>query len=86
MPIVSISDAQRKPLPWANWQGTIHHGLPENLYHFHGGAGKYFAFLGRISPEKRLDRAIAIAKRVGIPLRIAAKVDRGRSRNTSGRS
>jgi glycosyltransferase involved in cell wall biosynthesis len=75
MPVVSISNAQRKPLPWANWQGTIHHGLPENLYHFHGEPGKYFAFLGRISPEKRLDRAIAIAKRVGIPLRIAAKVD-----------
>ena len=75
MPVVSISNAQRKPLPWANWQDTIHHGLPENLYHFHGEPGKYFAFLGRISPEKRLDRAIAIAKRVGIPLRIAAKVD-----------
>jgi glycosyltransferase involved in cell wall biosynthesis len=75
IPVVSISNAQREPLPWANWQGTVYHGLPENLYHFHREPGKYFAFIGRISPEKRVDRAIAIAKRVGIPLRIAAKVD-----------
>ena len=75
MPLVSISDAQRRPLPWANWAGTIHHGLPRNLYSFHPKAGGYLAFLGRISPEKRPDQAIEIAKRAGLPLRIAAKVD-----------
>jgi len=75
MPLVSISDAQRRPLPWANWAGTIHHGLPRNLYSFHSKAGGYLAFLGRISPEKRPDQAIEIAKRAGLPLRIAAKVD-----------
>lgn len=75
MPVVSISAAQRTPLPDANWQGTVYHGLPDNLYSFHGRPGSYLAFLGRISPEKRPDHAIEIAKRVGIPLRIAAKVD-----------
>jgi glycosyltransferase involved in cell wall biosynthesis len=75
MPLVSISNAQRKPLPFANWQATVHHGLPRDLYTFHPGPGKYLAFLGRISPEKRPDHAIEIAKRTGIPLRIAAKVD-----------
>lgn len=74
-PLVSISDNQRKPVPWANWQATVHHGLPESLYTFAPDPGDYFAFLGRISPEKRLDRAIAIAQAVGLPLRIAAKVD-----------
>jgi len=76
MPVVSISNAQRKPLPWLNWQGTVHHGLPINLYQYHSEAGKYLAFLGRISPEKGLDQAIEIAKRAGIELRVAAKVDR----------
>ncbi len=76
MPVVSISDAQRKPLPWLNWQGTVHHGLPVDQFKFHAGPGEYLAFLGRTSPEKGLDRAIDIAKRVGIPLKIAAKVDR----------
>lgn len=75
MPLVSISDAQRSPLAEANWQATVHHGLPVDLYRFHPEAGTYLAFLGRISPEKRLDRAIEIAKRCGIPLKIAAKVD-----------
>ena len=75
MPLVSISDAQREPLPWANWIATVYHGLPEDLYHFRPEPGKYFAFLGRISPEKRVDRAIEIAKQIGIPLKIAAKVD-----------
>jgi glycosyltransferase involved in cell wall biosynthesis len=74
MPVVSISAAQRKPLPWVNWQGTVYHGLPPDLYRFHQGMGNYLAFLGRISPEKRVDRAIEIAKRSGIPLKIAAKV------------
>jgi glycosyltransferase involved in cell wall biosynthesis len=76
VPLVSISDAQREPLPWVNWQGTVYHGLPRDLYRFHGGPGTYLACLGRISPEKGVDRAIAIAKQVGIPLRIAAKVDK----------
>jgi glycosyltransferase involved in cell wall biosynthesis len=76
MPVVSISDAQRKPLPWVNWQGTVHHGLPENSLSFYREPGKYVAFLGRTSPEKGLEQAIHIAKRVGVPLKIAAKVDR----------
>ena len=75
MPLVSISDAQRRPLPWANWRATIFHGLPENLYSIERLPGRYLAFLGRISPEKRVDRAIEVAKRVGLPIRIAAKVD-----------
>ncbi len=76
MPVVSISDAQRKPLPWVNWQGTVHHGLAENSLSFYSEPGKYLAFLGRTSPEKGLEQAIQIAKRVGMPLTIAAKVDR----------
>ena len=75
VPVVSISQAQRAPLPWLNWQGTVYHGLPEALYTFRETPGDYLAFLGRISPEKRVDRAIEIAKRVGMPLKIAAKVD-----------
>ena len=75
MPLVSISDAQRRPIPWANWAATVHHGLPRDLYTFHPEPGRYLAFLGRISPEKRPDHAIEIAKRAGMPLRIAAKVD-----------
>lgn len=74
-PLVSISDAQRRPLPWANWEATVYHGLPSDLYSFHPQPGKYLAFLGRIAREKRVDHAIEIAKRVGLPLRIAAKVD-----------
>jgi glycosyltransferase involved in cell wall biosynthesis len=76
MPLVSISDAQRAPLPWVNWQATVYHGLPADLYRFRPEPGGYLACLGRISPEKGIDRAIEIAKQVGIPLRIAAKVDR----------
>src|SRR5690349_7048001 len=75
MPVVSISEAQREPLPYANWIGTVHHGLPADLYGFHAKPGDYAAFIGRVAPEKRVDRAIEIAKRVGIPLKIAAKVD-----------
>jgi glycosyltransferase involved in cell wall biosynthesis len=74
-PVISISDAQRIPLPHANWLGTIHHGLPETLFDFNPQGGDYLAFLGRISPEKRVDRAIAIATTLGWPLKIAAKVD-----------
>jgi len=77
MPVVSISDDQRRPLPHARWIATIPHGLPRNLARFYAQpCGEYLAFLGRISPEKGPDRAIAIAKRVGIKLKIAAKVDR----------
>ena len=76
MPVVSISDAQRKPLPWINWQSTIHHGLPPDLLPFQAEPAEYVAFLGRISPEKRADRAIEIARRAGLTVRIAAKVDR----------
>lgn len=76
VPVVSISDAQRAPLPEANWIATVYHGIPENLYRFRPEHGSYFAFLGRISPEKRVDRAIEMAKQVGLPLKIAAKVDR----------
>jgi glycosyltransferase involved in cell wall biosynthesis len=75
-PLVSISNAQRRPLPRANWQVTIYHGMPEDLFRFYLDRGDYLAFLGRISPEKRADRAIEIAKRVDMPLKIAAKVDR----------
>jgi len=76
MPLVSISDAQRAPMIWANWHGTVHHGLPPQLYKPGDGDGGYLAFLGRISPEKRPDRAIEIACRAGVPLQIAAKIDR----------
>jgi len=76
MPVISISNGQREPLPWANWQATVYHGLPSDLYTFRPKSGSYLAFLGRISPEKRVDRAIEIAKHVGMPLKIAAKVDR----------
>jgi glycosyltransferase involved in cell wall biosynthesis len=76
MPVISISDAQRRPLPWANWQGTVHHGMPEDTLRPSRGTGKYLAFLGRTSPEKGLLEAIQIAKRAGMPLKIAAKVDK----------
>jgi glycosyltransferase involved in cell wall biosynthesis len=74
-PLVSISDDQRRPLPFANWAATIHHGVAPDLYRFHPAGQGYLAFLGRISPEKRPDRAIAVAKLARRPLRIAAKVD-----------
>jgi glycosyltransferase involved in cell wall biosynthesis len=74
-PLVSISNAQRAPLPAANWAGTVYHGLPEDLLRFSPDHGEYLVFLGRISPEKRPDRAIAVARELGMPLKIAAKVD-----------
>ena len=75
-PLVSISDHQRRPLAFANWFATVHHGAPAALFTPPAApAGDYLAFLGRISPEKRPDRAIAIAKRAGMRLKIAAKVD-----------
>jgi glycosyltransferase involved in cell wall biosynthesis len=76
MPLVSISDDQRKPLPHANFVATIHHGIPADLLRPSFEEGGYVAFLGRISPEKRPDRAIRIARACGIPLKIAAKVDK----------
>ena len=75
LPLVSISDAQRAPVPRAHWAGTVHHGLPRSVLPVSREGGDHFVFLGRLSREKRVDRAIEIAKRVGIPLRIAAKID-----------
>jgi len=75
-PFVSISNSQRKPLSWLNWKATVYHGLPEELYEPSFKPGSYLAFLGRISPEKRPDRAIKIAERFGMKLKIAAKVDK----------
>ena len=76
MPLVSISNDQRKPLPHANFVATIQHGIPADLHRPSFEPGGYLAFLGRISPEKRPDRAIRIARAAGIPLKIAAKVDK----------
>lgn len=76
IPLVSISDAQRAPLPWANWQATVYHGLPRNAHVFHERTGKYLLFLGRVSPEKQLHAAVDIAQRAGVPIKIAAKIDR----------
>src|SRR5438874_473291 len=70
-----IADSQRNPLPWLNWQGTVHHGIPVDLYKCKKDQGNYLAFLGRISPEKRVDRAIEIAKLANMKLKIAAKID-----------
>ncbi|HWA99261.1 MAG TPA: glycosyltransferase family 4 protein [Pirellulales bacterium] len=73
-PLVSISNDQRRPIPDANWQATVHHGLPRDLHTYREQPGDYLAFLGRISPEKRVDRAIEIARRSGLKLKIAAKI------------
>lgn len=75
MPLVSISHAQREPLPHANFVGTVYHGLPSDLYHLERSPGDYLAFLGRMAPEKGVDRAIRIALDVGMRLRIAAKIE-----------
>jgi glycosyltransferase involved in cell wall biosynthesis len=74
-PLVSISNNQRKPIPVARWAGTVYHGLPRSIYPFSPKGGEYLAFLGRVSEEKGIAAAIAIAKQVGMKLRIAAKVD-----------
>lgn len=76
MPLISISHDQRKSLPHANFVATIHHGIPADLHRPSFEQGRYPAFLGRISPEKRPDRAIRIARAAGIPLKIASKVDK----------
>ncbi|MBV9491523.1 MAG: glycosyltransferase family 4 protein [Verrucomicrobia bacterium] len=73
--LVSISNSQREPVPWANWIGTVYHGLPKNLFRPNYEPSDHLVFLGRICPEKRADRAIEIALRTGLPLKIAAKVD-----------
>ena len=75
-PVVCISDSQCKPLPHANFIGRVHHGLPIDLFKKGNGDGNYFAFLGRISPEKRCDRAIQIATAANTPIKIAAKIDK----------
>lgn len=75
-PLVSISMNQRAPMPPVNWAGTVYHGLPLDLYSYRASSDGYLVFMGRISPEKRPDRAIEIARRSGLKLRIAAKVDR----------
>src|SRR4051794_5263998 len=76
VPLISISNQQRSPLPFANWVATVLHGIPEDLFSFQPDPGDYAAFVGRICPEKRPDRAIEMAKDVGMPLKIAAKVDK----------
>jgi len=75
VPLVSISHSQRKPLPWANWKATVYHGLPVDCASCKDGPGEYLLFLGRLSPEKRPDRAIEIARLTGLPLKIMGKVD-----------
>jgi glycosyltransferase involved in cell wall biosynthesis len=74
MPLISISTSQRQPLPGANWQATVYHGLPSDLFRYQEEPDGYLVFLGRLSPEKRVDRAITIAQRAGLPLKIAAKI------------
>jgi glycosyltransferase involved in cell wall biosynthesis len=76
VPVISISDSQRRPVPQANWLSTIHHGMPEKLLTPQPAKPGYLAVLGRIAPEKGVDRAIRIAERCGMPIKIAAKVDR----------
>jgi glycosyltransferase involved in cell wall biosynthesis len=85
MPLVSISNSQREPLPWANWLRTVYHGMPADALAPHEAGGRYLAFLGRVSPEKGVDRAIEIAIRSGIPLKLAAKVDRADKEYFEGR-
>jgi glycosyltransferase involved in cell wall biosynthesis len=74
VPLVSISNNQRSPTPGANWQGTVYHGLPRHSFTFRDAPGDYLVYLGRMSPEKRVDRAIEIARRAGMPLKIAARI------------
>jgi glycosyltransferase involved in cell wall biosynthesis len=74
IPVVSVSDAQRRPVPVANWRGTVYHGLPRDLFAFHERPDDYLAFVGRMSPEKGVERAIDIARRSGRPLRIAGRI------------
>jgi glycosyltransferase involved in cell wall biosynthesis len=73
-PLVSISDAQRSPIPGANWRATVYHGMPRDLHTFHETPGTYLAFLGRLSPEKGIEPALEIARRAGMSLKVAAKI------------
>lgn len=73
--IISISRSQREAAPWLNWQGNVYHGLPCELLNWQSGRGDYLAFLGRLTPEKRIDRALEIAKGSDMPLKVAAKID-----------
>jgi glycosyltransferase involved in cell wall biosynthesis len=75
MPVVSISNDQRAPLPWLNWQGTVYHGLPDDLYTVRERPGRYLAFLGRFSPEKGVEQAIEVATRAGMEIKLAAKIE-----------
>jgi glycosyltransferase involved in cell wall biosynthesis len=81
LPLVSISDAQRAPLPWANWVATVYHGIPVDTLPLQPGQGDYLAFLGRIAPEKGIDTAIEVARRAGLPLKIAARMPLDQSHN-----
>src|SRR5262249_10051356 len=74
VPLVSISDYQRRPIPGANWAATIYHGLPRDLHPFRGGPGPSLGFLGRLSPEKGIVSAVEIPRRAGMPLRVAARI------------
>jgi glycosyltransferase involved in cell wall biosynthesis len=74
VPLISISDAQRRPVAWANWVATVHHGIPLDEFTFNPRPGRYLAFLGRISPEKGLDTAIRVARRAGLPLKVGARM------------
>ena len=74
MPLVSISDAQRRPVAWANWIATVHHGIVLDEFTFNPRPGRYLAYLGRISPEKGLDTAIHVARRAGLPLKVGARM------------
>jgi glycosyltransferase involved in cell wall biosynthesis len=76
IPVVSISDHQRQPLPFADWRGTVYNGIPEELFAFHNQRGSYLVFLGRISPEKGVEDAIRIAERAGMRIRVSGKVDK----------
>jgi glycosyltransferase involved in cell wall biosynthesis len=76
-PLVSISDSQRKDTPHANWIGTVHHGLPLDAMRFSPNGGDYLLFVGRMMPEKGIERAVEIARRAGLPLKIAAAVHPG---------
>lgn len=75
-PLISISDSQRTPVPWANWLTTVYHGMPTDLHQYESNPGDYFLFIGRLSPEKRVDRAIDIAIQCGRPIYIAAKLNK----------
>lgn len=76
MPLASVSDAQREPVSFARWVATVYHGLPLDLHRLHPQPGSYLAFLGRLSPEKGGEKAIEVARRAGMPLKVAGKVDR----------